>query len=113
MVYECGELLVETERFPEGARSSVADIDLDRIRQDRLRQGSFDDNRIAEGSDDYETIPFTLDPPRTDLGLKRPVDRYPFVPNDPDRLELDCYEAYLSLIHISEPTRLLSISYAV
>jgi len=94
MVYECGELLVETERFPEGARYSVADIDLDRIRQDRLRQGSFDDNRIAEGSDDYETIPFTLDPPRTDLGLKRPVDRYPFVPNDPDRLALDCYEAY-------------------
>jgi NAD+ synthase (glutamine-hydrolysing) len=94
MVYECGELLVQTERFPEGPRYSIADIDLDRIRQDRLRQGSFDDNRIAEGSDDYETIPFTLDPPRTDLGLKRPVDRYPFVPNDPDRLALDCYEAY-------------------
>ncbi|HEY5483452.1 MAG TPA: nitrilase-related carbon-nitrogen hydrolase, partial [Propionibacteriaceae bacterium] len=32
MVYECGELLVETERFPEGARYSIADIDLDRIR---------------------------------------------------------------------------------
>ena len=94
MVYECGELLAETERFPEGVRYSIADIDLDRIRQDRLRQGSFDDNRIAEGSDDYETIPFTLDPPKANLGLKRPVDRYPFVPNDPDRLALDCYEAY-------------------
>jgi len=94
MVYEVGELLAETERFPEGPRYSIADVDLDRIRQDRLRQGSFDDNRIAEGSDDYETIPFTLDPPRTDLGLRRPVDRYPFVPNDPERLALDCYEAY-------------------
>ena len=94
MVYECGELLAETERFPEGVRYSLADVDLDRIRQDRLRQGSFDDNRIAEGPDDFETIPFTLGPPVRDLGLRRPVDRYPFVPNDPGRLALDCYEAY-------------------
>jgi NAD+ synthase (glutamine-hydrolysing) len=94
MVYECGDLLVETERFPEGARYAITDVDLDRIRQERLRMGTFDDNRVAEGSDEYETIPFMVDPPLTDLGLRRPVDRYPFVPNDPDRLALDCYEAY-------------------
>ncbi|MHB1010585.1 MAG: NAD(+) synthase [Propionibacteriaceae bacterium] len=94
MVYECGDLLAETERFPEGPRHAVADVDLDRIRQERLRMGSFDDNRVAEGAEEYETIPFTLDPPRTDLGLERQVDRYPFVPNDAERLALDCYEAY-------------------
>ncbi|HSN11642.1 MAG TPA: NAD(+) synthase, partial [Propionibacteriaceae bacterium] len=94
MVYEVGDLLAETERFPEGPRHSIADVDLDRIRQDRLRMGSFDDNRVAEGSDEYETIPFTLEPPVKDLGLRRQVDRYPFVPNDPERLALDCYEAY-------------------
>ena len=94
MVFECGELLAETERFPDGPRYSIADVDLDLIRQNRLRQGSFDDNRVAEGSDDFETILFTLDPPRSDIGLRRPVDRYPFVPNDPERLALDCYEAY-------------------
>lgn len=94
MVYECGDLLAETERFPQGPRHAVADVDLDRIRQERLRMGSFDDNRIAEGAEEYETIPFTLDPPRTDLGLERQVDRYPFVPNDAERLALDCYEAY-------------------
>jgi NAD+ synthase (glutamine-hydrolysing) len=94
MVYECGELLAETERFPDGPRFSIADVDLDLIRQNRLRQGSFDDNRVAEGSDEYETVLFTLDPPRSDLGLRRPLDRYPFVPNDPERLALDCYEAY-------------------
>ena len=45
MVYECGELLGETERFPDGPRRTVADVDLDRLRQERLRQGTFDDNR--------------------------------------------------------------------
>ncbi|MGZ4495250.1 MAG: nitrilase-related carbon-nitrogen hydrolase, partial [Nocardioides sp.] len=45
MVYEVGDLLAETERFPDGARRSVADVDLLRLRQERLRQGTFDDNR--------------------------------------------------------------------
>ncbi len=45
MVYECGDLLAESERFPEGPRRSVVDVDLDRVRQERLRQGTFDDNR--------------------------------------------------------------------
>ena len=45
MIYEGGALLAETERFPDGPRRSVADVDLDRLRQDRLRQGTFDDNR--------------------------------------------------------------------
>ena len=45
MVYECGDLLGESERFPEGARRTVVDVDLDRIRQERIRQGTFDDNR--------------------------------------------------------------------
>ena len=45
MVYENGDLLAETERFPQGRRASVADVDLDRLHQDRLRMGTFDDNR--------------------------------------------------------------------
>ena len=49
MVYECGELLAESERFPDGPRRAVADVDLDRIRQDRLRQGTHDDNRRTRG----------------------------------------------------------------
>ena len=50
MVYENGELLAESERFPEGARRSVADVDLDRLRPERLRKGTFDDNRRTTGS---------------------------------------------------------------
>ena len=96
MVYELGELLGETERFPEGPRRTVVDVDLDRIRQDRLRQGTFDDNR--RGADvvpaDFVVVDFTLDPPAGDIGLRRKVDRFPFVPDDVERLAQDCYEAY-------------------
>ncbi|MGO1770995.1 MAG: NAD(+) synthase, partial [Microbacterium sp.] len=97
MICEAGELLAQTERFPDGARFSIADVDLSRLRQSRLRQGTFDDNRRAvlpEGRDAFRTVPFELDPPTGDIGLERAVDRFPFVPNDPDRLAQDCYEAF-------------------
>ncbi|MBF0816484.1 NAD(+) synthase [Microbacterium paludicola] len=93
MIYEGGNLLAETERFPDGPRRSVADVDLDHLRQDRIRQGTFDDNRRAEDAQ-FRTIAFTLNPPTGDVGLKRHLDRFPFVPDDPARLAQDCYEAF-------------------
>lgn len=93
MIYESGQLLDTTERFPDGPRRSVADVDLDRLRQDRLRQGTFDDNRRTTAPA-FRTVPFELAPPATDLGLRRAVDRFPFVPDDPARLAQDCYEAF-------------------
>lgn len=93
MIFEGGNLLAETDRFPDGPRRSVADIDLDRLRQDRLRQGTFDDNRrTLEPA--MRTVHFRLDPPARDVGLRRQLDRFPFVPSDAGRLELDCYEAF-------------------
>ena len=94
MVYECGDLLAETERFPDGPRRAVTDVDLDRIRQERLRQGTFDDNARGTGRPDVRRIRFELSPPTGDIGLRRKVDRFPFVPDDAERLALDCYEAY-------------------
>jgi NAD+ synthase (glutamine-hydrolysing) len=94
MVYECGDLLGETERFPDGPRRTVVDVDLDRIRQERLRQGTFEDNRKARRLNRWATIDFELNPTHADIGLRRKVDRFPFVPDDVERLALDCYEAY-------------------
>ncbi|MFC6286827.1 NAD(+) synthase [Nocardioides sp. GCM10027113] len=96
MVYECGELLAEGERFPEQAVRTVTDVDLDRIRQERLRQGTVDDNRRTHDARvrEFRTVGFELRPPKGDIGLRRKVDRYPFVPDDAERLALDCYEAY-------------------
>jgi NAD+ synthase (glutamine-hydrolysing) len=95
-IFENGVLLAETDRFPDGDRRAVADIDLDLLRQERARMGTFDDNRRAhaERTGAFRRVAFTLDPPAADLGLRRAIERYPFVPADPDRLDLDCYEAY-------------------
>lgn len=93
MIYESGALLAETERFPTGSAFSVADVDLDMLRQSRIRQGTFDDNARAYASE-FRRIPFALRPPKHDVGLHRQVDRFPFVPDDPARLAQDCYEAF-------------------
>ncbi|MGZ4534594.1 MAG: NAD(+) synthase [Nocardioidaceae bacterium] len=97
MVYEVGDLLGESERFPDGPRRTVVDVDLLRIRQERLRQGTFDDNRRTLAERDgrsFRTVEFALSPPAGDIGLRRRITRFPFVPDDPERLALDCYEAY-------------------
>jgi NAD+ synthase (glutamine-hydrolysing) len=96
MIYENGVLLAETERFPRGPRSSVADVDLGLLRNERLRMGTFDDNRRHHAArlDEFRTVEFALEPPRGDIGLLRDLERFPFVPADESRLEQDCYEAY-------------------
>ena len=116
-VYENGVLLGETERFPDGPRATVVDVDVEGLLAERLRQGSFDDNRealaIRRADDPLEpddlpgraasapnrflTVRIghrALRVPRSDIGLRRVVDRFPFVPDDPARLAQDCYEAY-------------------
>ncbi|MEI7915476.1 MAG: NAD(+) synthase [Mycobacteriaceae bacterium] len=96
MIYENGRLLAESERFGKGAHRSVADVDLDLLRAERLRMGTFDDNRRHHRAalDSFRRIGFRLQPPAGDIGLRREVERFPFVPNDPARLEQDCYEGY-------------------
>ena len=90
---EVGVRLTEGERFAAGPVVTLADIDLDLIAQERLQGGSFDDNaRVLTLA--YRRVGFRLDPPADDLGLMRPVERFPFVPADAARLAQDCYEAY-------------------
>jgi NAD+ synthase (glutamine-hydrolysing) len=93
-IFENGVLLGQGPRFAEDPVITVADVDLDRLRQERARQGTFDDNRRTVGLPGYRTVPFTLEPPTSDLGLRRIVERFPFVPADPERLAQDCFEAY-------------------
>src|SRR5882672_271911 len=96
MIWENGVMLAQSERFPKGERRSIADIDLELLRAERLRMGTFDDNRRHHRAvaDSFRRIEFRVDPPVGDIGLHREVERFPFVPADPNRLQQDCYEAY-------------------
>ena len=96
MIYENGVLLAESERFPKGERMSIADVDTGLLRAERLRMGTFDDNRRHHRAltDRFRHVEFVVDPPAGDIGLRRAVERFPFVPSDPQRLQQDCYEAY-------------------
>ena len=86
MVWENGVCLAQSERFPKGERRSVADVDLELLRSERLRMGTFDDNRIHHRitAESFRRVEFQLDPPAGDIGLLREVERFPFVPSDPD-----------------------------
>ena len=94
-IFENGVELATGARFEEDPQLTIADLDLDLLRQERARQGTFEDNRRAVASGTvFRTVEFALAPPDDDLGLRRTVERFPFVPADPARLAQDCYEAY-------------------
>ncbi|WP_160010237.1 NAD(+) synthase [Rhizobium sp. 18055] len=95
-VYELGEMLCETERFPTTSQMCVADIDLERLRLERLRTGTFNDAatlNLIPGRE-FRRIGFAFKAPEGDIGLKRDVARFPFVPADASRLDQDCYETF-------------------
>jgi NAD+ synthase (glutamine-hydrolysing) len=94
-IFENGQLLAAAERFVSDVMIT-ADIDVGRLRAERMRVGSFNDNAVAELRADrpFRTVPVALDAPAEPVRLLRKVERFPYVPSDPARLEQDCYEAY-------------------
>jgi NAD+ synthase (glutamine-hydrolysing) len=92
-IHELGELLAASERFPREPQFCAADIDLDMLRQERMRLSTWRDaTTLAQAR--FRTIPFAFTPPKQKLSLKRVIARAPFVPDDPALLDSDCYEAY-------------------
>lgn len=94
--------VAESDRFGDGEDILFADLDVERLLQERMKVNSWGDCADAEraGAPDFRTIGFTLSPPvDRDLGLKGALARFPFVPADPARLDEDCYEAYNIQVH--------------
>jgi NAD+ synthase (glutamine-hydrolysing) len=95
-IFECGDDLGETERFSTDPEMAVADVDLGRIRQERMRTNTFGDcvRTIGEERMRFRTIDFDFAAPDEPLELRRHVERFPYVPSDPAMLRENCYEAY-------------------
>lgn len=94
-IYENGEKLVEAPRFAEEPQLVAADVDVERMAAERMRQGTFGDCADLEGGAPFRTIAFELAPPRDrDIGFARTSQRFPYVPSDDARLSELCYEAF-------------------
>ncbi|KQZ29870.1 NAD(+) synthase [Caulobacter sp. Root1472] len=94
-IHEMGNLLAQSPRFSTGAVMAVADVDVARLRQERMRVGSFGDSTtLSPPEAPFRIAPLDFAPPAGDLALVRPIERFPFTPSDPAKLAENCYEAY-------------------
>jgi len=95
-IFEMGNGLAETRRFSPDPEIAIADIDVGRIRQERMRTNSFGDNarQILAGEPPFRRAQFAFAAPQGVSDLRREVERFPFVPSDPAMLRDNCYEAY-------------------
>jgi NAD+ synthase (glutamine-hydrolysing) len=119
LIAENGVLLAEAQRFDRDDGLLVADIDLDRLRADRLRTNSFGEAQFHLGLErEFTRASFVLN--RTSpLGrLARVVDAHPFVPRVHQELRERCEEIFhiqvaglaKRLEHVGKPPVAIGIS---
>jgi NAD+ synthase (glutamine-hydrolysing) len=96
-VYENGTRLAETRRFAYASQWVAAEIDLERLVQDRMRQTTFGDASRAQRAElaRFRTVELELAPPtQIALPLERRYARFPYVPDDPATRDARCREIY-------------------
>ena len=101
MIYENGNLLSESARFSRQAQIIYSDIDLDRLTQDRMRLNSFSQNATTHKDKlvSFRKVEFKVEVPEGRLLLDREYPRFPYIPADPSKRDLRCYEAYNIQVH--------------
>ncbi len=96
LVYENAELLAESERFREHEQLISADVDLERLVQDRLRMTSFGDSardhRDALAA--MRRVAFRWGDVPGPAALRRHVERFPYVPHEAALRDERCDEVY-------------------
>ena len=97
LISENGDLLAESQRYHRGSQLIFADVDLERLARERMRQTSYGASvrRHAPQPRDFRRVGLELAPPREQaLGLRRRVDRFPYVPADRSRRDERCQEVF-------------------
>jgi NAD+ synthase (glutamine-hydrolysing) len=93
LVAENGVLLAEGERFLRDGGIVVTDVDVERLRVERVRQTSFAEAVHGAGPA-YRTVPIAPVPTQQPHRLLRTIDAHPFVPADPSTLDERCREVF-------------------
>jgi len=96
MIYENGTLVAESRRFADAPQLALADVDLDRLLADRMRQNTFGASMRRHAADlsRFRSIEFSLPVPGGKLALERKIERLPYVPSDPRTRDARCEEVY-------------------
>jgi NAD+ synthase (glutamine-hydrolysing) len=96
IVSENGDVLAESSRFAYSSALITADIDLDRLRQERMRLTSFNDSarQHRERARAFRSVEFAVRPPSIPIPLQRSIARFPYVPSDPASRDERCAEVY-------------------
>src|SRR5579859_7930746 len=101
LIYENNELLAESQRFADGEQMISADIDLERLAQDRMRMTSFSDcaSDCRERVEAIRRVGFEFRVPDGAVPLRRTVGRFPYVPSEARERDQRCFEAYNIQVH--------------
>jgi NAD+ synthase (glutamine-hydrolysing) len=101
VVYENNDLLAESGRFALEDQLITADIDTERLVQDRMRMTSFNDTvgDYREQCARMRSVPFEFLVPEGEVRLGREVPRFPYVPIGRAHLDERCYEVYNIQVH--------------
>jgi NAD+ synthase (glutamine-hydrolysing) len=96
LIYENGDLLAESERYPEEETLTVADVDLDRLAADRAETSSWGDSihDYRRRLQHRRFVEFELKPRAVRTGLNRPIERFPYVPSERHSRNERCEEVY-------------------
>ncbi|HMC67276.1 MAG TPA: NAD(+) synthase, partial [Gemmataceae bacterium] len=95
LIAENGTMLAESQRFQREETLLVSDIDLDRLRTDRMRTNSFGETQPDVGLDrEFTRVPFRLKKLAAPRRLVREVDAHPFVPRASQQLRERCEEIF-------------------
>jgi NAD+ synthase (glutamine-hydrolysing) len=97
IIYENGDLIAESERFRYESQLVLAELDLERLTQERMRQNSFGQcmQQQRDQLQDFRSVSFHLELPKNlRLLCHRALERFPYVPANPELRDRRCYEAY-------------------
>ncbi|HMF19537.1 MAG TPA: nitrilase-related carbon-nitrogen hydrolase, partial [Gemmataceae bacterium] len=87
LIAENGTLLAESQRLAQEETLLTADVDLERLRMERMRTNSFADEEGNLGlRREFRRMPFTLERPVAPQPLVREIDAHPFVPRGQEQL---------------------------
>jgi NAD+ synthase (glutamine-hydrolysing) len=97
LIYENGTLLAESRRFADEPQVICADVDLERLAQERMRQTTFGQTALRERErlTGFRTVACRLPLPRAGRLLpERQYERFPYVPSDPATRDQRCAEVF-------------------